>query len=320
MNRSLMLSLSVLLLIACGATVHAQGPGAAPKQYAGDDTSVDITSGLKVEDVPPPAAVEGPTGQGTVLPPDGKPPRVIPPTVKPTLVLSNPKNDVRVFEGAKMTIRWNSTGDIPRVRLYYYGDRTQLGGHGRGDFGVVIADSVANTGSFSWTIPWVDSSAFRLRVAGLDPSGRKVAADERAMRFLPKEAAEIKEKTFIFITKEHQRLYYVQDGELKRIHIISTALPGYVTPNMRPGSHDPKRGGMGKVWVKEWAPVSREYHVVMRYWLQITQSGSHGIHATSPGLYDQLGGPASHGCVRQHAADAAILYDMVHVGTPVYIM
>ena len=57
----------------------------------------------------------------------------------------------------------------------------------------------------------------------------------------------------------------------------------------------------------------------MPYWLQITASGSHGIHATSPPYYGRLGSPASHGCVRQHKADAQVLYGLVSVGTPVYI-
>ncbi len=61
------------------------------------------------------------------------------------------------------------------------------------------------------------------------------------------------------------------------------------------------------------------YDVVMRYYLAITSSGSHGIHATYPNMYRYLGRPASHGCIRQHRKDAAILYDLVPVGTPVYV-
>jgi lipoprotein-anchoring transpeptidase ErfK/SrfK len=76
---------------------------------------------------------------------------------------------------------------------------------------------------------------------------------------------------------------------------------------------------MGKVFGKSAAPVSRMYEVVMYHWLQITSSGSHGIHATSPPYYDRLGKPASHGCIRQHRSDAKILYDMVRIGTPVYV-
>ena len=53
--------------------------------------------------------------------------------------------------------------------------------------------------------------------------------------------------------------------------------------------------------------------------MAVTSSGSHGIHATSPGLYCYLGSPASHGCIRQHRADAQKLYGMVSVGTPVYV-
>jgi lipoprotein-anchoring transpeptidase ErfK/SrfK len=61
------------------------------------------------------------------------------------------------------------------------------------------------------------------------------------------------------------------------------------------------------------------YQVHMLWWMAITSSGSHGIHATSPNLYGYLGSPASHGCIRQHRADAQELYGMVSVGTPVYV-
>jgi len=57
----------------------------------------------------------------------------------------------------------------------------------------------------------------------------------------------------------------------------------------------------------------------MLWWMAITSSGSHGIHATSPPFYQYLGEPASHGCIRQHRTDAHTLYEMVDVGTPVYV-
>jgi lipoprotein-anchoring transpeptidase ErfK/SrfK len=76
---------------------------------------------------------------------------------------------------------------------------------------------------------------------------------------------------------------------------------------------------MGKVFRKAPSAWSRSYRVNMPYWLQITSSGSHGIHATSPRYYGRLGSPASAGCVRQHLSDAAKLYSLVSVGTPVYI-
>ncbi len=65
--------------------------------------------------------------------------------------------------------------------------------------------------------------------------------------------------------------------------------------------------------------TGRAYTCWMPYYLAITSSGSHGIHATSPSMYRYLGRPASHGCIRQHHADAKILYSLVSVGTPVYV-
>jgi lipoprotein-anchoring transpeptidase ErfK/SrfK len=316
--------LSIVVLFAVAGAAHAAQPGDLTKQYPGDDSdsaaplaqSPDVTSVTPPEPVEPPATGE----TGEVLPPNGKPPKVIPPPIsKATVRITNPKNDHIAFESGTMTIRWVTTGEIPKVRLYYYGDRTQLGGHSRGDFGVLIADSAPNTGSYTWTVPWVDASAFRLRIAGLDGYGRNAAADEMAVQFRPKEMETIKDQTFILVSKRHQRLWFVKDGHLKRLHIVSTALDGFWTPTMKPGSYDPQRGAMGKVFDKDPAPMSNMYHVIMPWWLQITASGSHGIHATSPRFYDELGGPASHGCVRQHRADAEVLYSQVKVGTPVYV-
>jgi len=65
--------------------------------------------------------------------------------------------------------------------------------------------------------------------------------------------------------------------------------------------------------------VEPALHLLDALLVQITSSGSHGIHATSPGYYRYLGRGASHGCVRQHRADAAVLYGLVSVGTPVYV-
>jgi lipoprotein-anchoring transpeptidase ErfK/SrfK len=103
------------------------------------------------------------------------------------------------------------------------------------------------------------------------------------------------------------------------MHLVSTARYPHYTPPMRPGSYDRRRGAMGKVFYKDPCAWSRRYECDMPYWMAITSSGSHGIHATSPPYYHRLGSPASHGCVRQHRSDARILYRMVDIGTPVYV-
>jgi lipoprotein-anchoring transpeptidase ErfK/SrfK len=320
MKRSLPVNFFALLLAILPATTALQAdPLGQSKPYPGED--VESPASLpSVSSVAPPIVPVEPPKLGGIETEPVKPIVPVRPVIKKiTLRVTNPKNDHIAYENARLTIKWSTTGDVSKVRLYYYGDRTKLGGNSRGDFGVLIADSALNTGSYVWTVPWIDASAFRLRVAALDASMKAAASDEIAVQFRPKEMLAIKEKTFILVIKRQQRLYYVKEGHLKRVHLVSTALDGFWTPTMRPGSYDPERGAMGKVFSKDPAPTSRMYDVVMPWWLQITESGSHGIHATSPRFYDELGGPASHGCVRQHRADAEVLYGMVSVGTPVYI-
>ena len=239
-------------------------------------------------------------------------------SMPPSIRLISPGSDEEWLEGSPATIRYETTGLITRVRIYYYGGNCELGGRSRGSFGRIVADMVSATGSWPWRVPWVDAASFRLRVAGFNQQGERLAEYECTVRFRPREAADLPD-TCIAIIKRMQRLYYYRDGRVARMHIISTAIGGYTTPNMKPGSYSSRRGEMGKVFYKAWAPRSRMYDVVMPYYLAITSSGSHGIHATSRNMYRYLGRPASHGCVRQHRSDAAVLYDLVAVGTPVYV-
>ncbi len=231
----------------------------------------------------------------------------------------DPARDGEALEGSESTIRWDWEGPIDKVRLYYSYDRCRLGGRSRGEYGrVIYGQMLPNLGEVPWTIPWMDAVSFRLRIAGYDAEGNRIAADEIGVRYRPAELKDLPRHA-IGIVKKRQRLYYYEDGRVRRMHIISTAAPGYSTPHMQPGSHDRRRGAMGQVFRKAWAPRSRRYNCVMPYWLQITSSGSHGIHATSSRFYYLLGRPASHGCVRQHRADAQALYGLVQVGMPVYV-
>ncbi len=237
--------------------------------------------------------------------------------LKPALIFHLPGPDEEFTEGRETTIRWLTIGPVRTVRLFYYGDFTRLGGRSRGSFAKVIAEKVPNNGEYTWTVPWIDASGFVLRLAGFDEHGRMVAETERGVGFRPREAAGIT-GTFIVVSKARQRLWYYRDDRLKWISIVSTARSPYSTPDMSPGSGG-RRGSMGRVFYKAPDAFSRMYQVHMLWWMAITSSGSHGIHATSPGFYGYLGGPASHGCIRQHRADARELYSMVSVGTPVYV-
>lgn len=233
--------------------------------------------------------------------------------------IQRPEGGDEVLEGSEVTIRWQWGGPIEKVRLYYSYERCRLGGRSRGTYGrIIYGQMLPNLGEVPWTIPWMDTDAFRLRIAGYDAENHRIGAHEIGVRFRPAELEELPAHA-IGVIKRRQRLYYYEGGRLRRMHIVSTAAPGYTTPQMCPGAYDPHRGAMGKVFRKARAPFSRMYQVTMPYWLQITSTGSHGIHATSPRYYRLLGRPASHGCVRQHRADAAQLYSLVPVGTPVYV-
>lgn len=234
------------------------------------------------------------------------------------LTLAYPGAGAMLPEGDTVTFVWNTGGPIKTVRLLYEGELCPLGGNPRGHFKQVISTG-KNQGQYRWKVPWMDAVHFRVRLIGLSDKGKELTSDEADYSLLPL-VCQNRPATAICVSKARQRLYYLKDGQIRRMHVISTAMPGFWTPVMRPGSYDRQRGAMGRVFYKATAPVSRMYEVVMYHWLAITSSGSHGIHATSPPLYSRLGHPASHGCVRQHRADARILWNMVSVGTPVYIL
>ena len=99
------------------------------------------------------------------------------------------------------------------------------------------------------------------------------------------------------VDKTAQRLTVEVDGVQKYEWPISTARRGYQTPN---GSYRPE-------WLaRKW--FSREYDwSPMPY--SIFFSGGYAIH----GSYEisHLGSPASHGCVRLHPENAAVLFALV---------
>lgn len=298
----------VRLIVAAVIGVLVAIPLAAPAQSLPDADSAGTLIAVPAQPEPPDVGLR-PAASLVGSPHAG------PPAIK----LLAPADDSEVLEGSEVAIRWDSRGPIDRVRLYFSYDRCPLAGKPRGEVGqVLFGEMIANTGETQWKVPWMDAAGFRLRIAGYDAAGERLAADEIGVRFRPAQLKDLPGHA-IGIIKSRQRLYYYENGRVRRMHIVSTAAPGYTTPTMRPGSYDRRRGAMGQVFRKARSAWSRRYGVDMPYWLQITSSGSHGIHATSPRFYGRLGSGASHGCVRQHRADAAVLYELVPVGTPVYI-
>jgi hypothetical protein len=101
----------------------------------------------------------------------------------------------------------------------------------------------------------------------------------------------------ITVDKSAQRLSVSVDGRPSYEWPVSTARMGYNTPN---GSYRPER--LARQWYSskyDWSPMP--YSIFFH--------GGYAIH----GSYEvsRLGRPASHGCIRLHPANAAILFRLV---------
>jgi hypothetical protein len=101
----------------------------------------------------------------------------------------------------------------------------------------------------------------------------------------------------IHVDKSRQRMSVSIDGESRYSFVVSTGRAGYGTPN---GVYHPLR--MERTWFSK-----KYYNSPMPH--AIFFRGGYAIH----GSYEisRLGGPASHGCIRLHPDDAAVLYELV---------
>jgi lipoprotein-anchoring transpeptidase ErfK/SrfK len=101
----------------------------------------------------------------------------------------------------------------------------------------------------------------------------------------------------VHIDRSRQKMEVVVDGEPRFLWRVSTARRGYITP---PGTYHPEM--MAVRWFSR-----RYYNSPMPH--AIFFHGGYAIHGT----YDiaQLGGPASHGCVRLDPQNATILFSLV---------
>ena len=101
----------------------------------------------------------------------------------------------------------------------------------------------------------------------------------------------------VTVDKSAQRLTVAIDGATRYDWPVSTARWGYLTPN---GSYRPER--LERKWFSrkyDWSPMP----------YSIFFDGGYAIH----GSYEisHLGRPASHGCIRLHPQNAAILFALV---------
>jgi lipoprotein-anchoring transpeptidase ErfK/SrfK len=101
----------------------------------------------------------------------------------------------------------------------------------------------------------------------------------------------------VTVDKSAQRLTVAVDGFTRYQWPVSTARWGYRTPN---GSYRPQR--LARQWFSrkyDWSPMP----------FSIFFNGGYAIH----GSYEvrRLGSPASHGCIRLHPDNAAVLFSLV---------
>jgi hypothetical protein len=115
-------------------------------------------------------------------------------------------------------------------------------------------------------------------------------------------ASDAEAKLDLFIDKSTQQISVIQNGRLLYVWPVSTGQDRFSTPS---GVYMPER--LERTWFSKAYYNSPMPHAIFFH---------HGfaIH----GSYDiaRLGGPASHGCVRLHPQDAAVLYGMVEQEGP----
>jgi lipoprotein-anchoring transpeptidase ErfK/SrfK len=101
----------------------------------------------------------------------------------------------------------------------------------------------------------------------------------------------------IAVSKSSQQMSVSVDGVVRYHWAVSTARAGYNTPS---GTYSPER--MERTWFSKEYYNSPMPHAIFFH-------NGYAIH----GSYEisRLGGPASHGCIRLHPANAATLYALV---------
>src|SRR5215831_15756472 len=104
-------------------------------------------------------------------------------------------------------------------------------------------------------------------------------------------------KCLISVDKSMQQMSVSVDGVPRYRWVVSTGRAGYGTPS---GTYRPQR--MERTWFSKEYYNSPMPHSIFFH-------GGYAIH----GSYEihRLGGPASHGCIRLHPANAATLFALV---------
>ncbi|MCE5321765.1 L,D-transpeptidase [bacterium] len=235
------------------------------------------------------------------------------------VVLTGP-NRQAMIEGRTYSISWHANG-LESISVIAYGTRTPLGETYRGDFDIVIADNVpANESRVDWRLPWIDSIGMIIRVEGYDGSGEITAADERKYAFRPAVMAyRFADGIYLDLhDRTNQRLYVQKNQRITHAYISSSSRNYLWLPPSRHLNIPHDHAGVFRVLAKIPNYWSRLFDVPMPHAMRYL--GGHFIHATSPDMYEYLGGPASSGCNRLTEYNARELYAMAPIGTRVEVI
>lgn len=133
----------------------------------------------------------------------------------------------------------------------------------------------------------------------------------------------------IIINLPQRTLYFFQDKQLVASYPVAVGKPSWPTPSGRYTIHDIQTDKAWLVPLSIQEEMRREGQTVItrvppgpdnplgRHWLGLSLPG-YGIHGTSsPASLYQF---SSHGCIRSHPDDIAVLAPLVHTGTPVQLI
>jgi lipoprotein-anchoring transpeptidase ErfK/SrfK len=170
----------------------------------------------------------------------------------------------------------------------------------------------------------VDELRSGLEAAVQSPHSRTVKAKVETVKpeVTTSELAE-QYPNYIVIDRGSFQLRYFENLELARTYTIAVGQVGYDTPA---GTYSIQNKAVNPAWTvpdSDWTgglagqviPGGSPENPLEARWLGIYDGA--GIHGTSD--IGSLGTAASHGCIRMSVPDVVELYDLVPVGTPVYI-
>lgn len=130
--------------------------------------------------------------------------------------------------------------------------------------------------------------------------------------------------TYVDVDLSEQHMWYVVDGSiaLETDVVTGEPIPEKITPE---GTYSILEKGRNQVLTGAINPSTGQpsYRTPVSYWMRVTWSGI-GLHDATwqsafGGALNQTPGIGSHGCINMPLDQAAALYDMLEVGTPVVI-